>query len=86
MPIFRLSQSRHLLWGDVCGYLWGKAGERIEVPIPNERERQTYYGALNLQTQVCMIQSYDKGNSASTVSFMSYLVEAHSNSQIALWH
>jgi len=22
----------HLLWGDVCGYLWGKRNERIEIP------------------------------------------------------
>ncbi len=23
----------HLLWGDVCGYVWGKTNIRIEVPI-----------------------------------------------------
>jgi putative transposase len=22
----------HLLWGDVCGYFWGKRTERIEIP------------------------------------------------------
>lgn len=27
----------HLLWGDLCGYVWGKTDERIEVPIVNER-------------------------------------------------
>ena len=74
----------HLLWGDVCGYVWGKTNERIEVPIVNERERQTYYGALNLQTQVCMIQAYEKGNSDSTVAFMQYLVNMYPNSQIVL--
>ena len=74
----------HLLWGDVCGYVWGKTNERIEVPITNERERQTYYGALNLQTQVCMIQPYEKGNSDSTVAFMQYLVNMYPNSQIVL--
>lgn len=37
----------HVLWGDVCGYVWGKTNIRIEVPLTNERERQTYFGALN---------------------------------------
>ena len=31
----------HLLWGDVCGYVWGKTSERVEIPITNEREKQT---------------------------------------------
>lgn len=26
----------HLLWGDACGYVWGKTNQRIEVPIANE--------------------------------------------------
>jgi hypothetical protein len=34
----------HLLWGDLCGYVWGKTSERIEVPMTNERQKQTYYG------------------------------------------
>jgi putative transposase len=25
----------HLLWGDVCGYVWGKTHKRIEVPMTN---------------------------------------------------
>jgi putative transposase len=41
----------HLLWGDVCGYVWGKTKIRIEVPMTNQRERQTYFGALNYQTK-----------------------------------
>ncbi|EDN67298.1 transposase [Beggiatoa sp. PS] len=31
----------HLLWGDTLGYVWGPRSERIEVPIVNNRERQT---------------------------------------------
>jgi len=50
----------HLLWGDLCGYVWGKTDERIEVPIINER-KQTYYGAVNLSTQQCLIQAYKQG-------------------------
>jgi transposase len=75
----------HLLWGDLCGYIWGKTSERIEVPILNERERQTYYGALNLHTQECLIQTYDKGNSQSTIAFVDYLLKQHPNRRIALF-
>jgi hypothetical protein len=32
----------HLLWRDVCGYVWSQTNIRIEVPIVNEREKQTY--------------------------------------------
>ena len=41
----------HLLSGDVCGYVWGKTKIRIEVPMTNQRQRQTYFGALNYQTK-----------------------------------
>jgi len=53
----------HLLWGDLCGYIWGETKARIEVPIVNERERQTYYGAVNFYTQQCLIQAALAGNS-----------------------
>ena len=46
----------HLLWGDVCGYVWGPQNARVEVPMTNERERQTYYGVVNLATGQCLIQ------------------------------
>jgi Winged helix-turn helix len=50
----------HLLWGDVCGYVWGTTDERIEVPITNERSKQPYYGAVNLQSQQCLIQAAER--------------------------
>jgi putative transposase len=28
------------VWGDVCGYVWGKRHERIFVPVSNTRKRQ----------------------------------------------
>ena len=63
----------HLLWGDACGYVWGKTSERIEIPITNEKERQTYFGALNYQTNQFFVQGYDAGNSENTVLFLKYL-------------
>ena len=63
----------HLLWGDILGYVWGKQSERLEVPITNERERVTYYGALNYLTGKFTVQKYDAGNSVNTVGFLKYL-------------
>ncbi|MEG4943880.1 IS630 family transposase, partial [Microcoleus sp. F4-D5] len=40
----------HLLHGDLNGYVWGQSKIRIEVPITNEKDRQTYFGALNYQS------------------------------------
>jgi transposase len=74
----------HLLWGDLCGYVWGKTDERIEVPIENERTKQTYYGAVNLLSQQCLIQAAEKGNSDGTIAFLEYLLSQCPNSRIAL--
>ena len=51
----------HLMWGDVSGYIWaaafggklppetclGKTDQEIAVPVVNERDKQTYYGAVD---------------------------------------
>lgn len=74
----------HLLWGDLCGYVWGKTDERIEVLITNERRKQTYYGALNLHTQQCLIQAAERGNSENTIAFVEYLLQQYPERRIAL--
>jgi hypothetical protein len=57
----------HLLWGDICGYVWGKSNMRVEIPVVNERERQTYYGALNFYTREFIVQEYEKENTVIAV-------------------
>jgi transposase len=74
----------HLLWGDLCGYVWGKTSERIEVPMSNERQKQTYYGALNLATQTFWLEGYEKGNSESTLAFLKSLQAQHPGCRIAM--
>jgi transposase len=74
----------HLLWGDLCGYVWGKTSERIEVPVTNERHKQTYYGALNLATQAFWLQASEKGDSASTIAFLKALQAQHPECRIAV--
>ena len=36
--------------------VWGKRNTPIEVAMTNERERQTYYGAINLLTNTVHLQ------------------------------
>lgn len=67
-----MSDECHLLWGDLCGYVWGKTKIRVEVPMTNQRERQTYFGALNYQTKQFFVQ-YGAGNFDNTVLFVKYL-------------
>jgi transposase len=52
--------------------------------MTNERERQTYYGAVNFYTQQCLIQATEAGNSEGTVAFLKYLLGEFPQSRIAL--
>jgi putative transposase len=71
----------HLLWGDVCGYLWGRRNERIEIPLVNQREKQTYYGAVNYLTKQLVLREYATANSENTVAFLKDLQSLNSRSQ-----
>ncbi len=76
----------HLLWGDARGYGWGRRNERIEVPISNIRERQTYYGALNLLTGWIVLWRASAGNKENTVEFLKYLRQCFQGRRmIILW-
>ena len=63
----------HLLHGDLTGYVWGQSQSRIEVPITNEKDRQTYLGALNYQSKEFHVQSHPSGDRKSTVKFIKCL-------------
>jgi transposase len=72
------------MWGDLCGYVWGKTNERVEVPITNERQKQTYYGAINLQNQRCFIESAKQGDSEATLTFLRSLMSEYADCRVAL--
>lgn len=63
----------HLMAGDLEGYVWGTRGKRVEVPIVNERERQTYYGALDLLSKQVLIEAHSAGNTANTLAYLKFL-------------
>jgi len=75
----------HLLWGDVCGYVWGKTKIRVEVPMTNQKERQTYFGALNYQTKQFFVPEYGTGNSENTVLFVKYLQSLNIGARILIF-
>jgi transposase len=59
----------HLLAGDTIGHAWGRRNERTEVPIENSKQRQTYYGIINLYNREFIFIPYARGNEECTVSF-----------------
>jgi transposase len=79
-----LEDECHLLWGDGCGYVWGKCGAAIEVLMTNERERQSYYGAVNLLTKEFHMQAYSGGNGANTVAYLRSLMELYRGKKLLL--
>ena len=77
----------HLLWGNLIGYLWGDRRERVEVPISNEKDRQTYFGALDAQTQQVIVRPYATGNSENTIDFIRLLQKESKDSDklVLIW-
>lgn len=83
LVVFTLDEC-HLLWGDLVGYIWGKTDERIVVPIINQRQRQTYFGALNYRSKEFLVQPYDKGNSENMIAFLQYLQQQYPQQRIVV--
>lgn len=75
----------HLLWGDILGYVWGRTDRRIEIPIKNQKERQTYYGALDYQTKEFIIKGYSAGNTENTLNFLQYLQQQRPQKRLAIF-
>lgn len=75
----------HLLWGDILGYVWGRTDMRIEIPIKNEKSRQTYYGALDYQTKEFIVQEYQSGNTENTINFIKYLRQKRKGKKLAIF-
>jgi len=74
----------HLLGDDVCGYVWGRTDIRIEIPVKNSKDRQTYYGALDYQTHEFILREYSTGNSENTVKFIQELQAQRPGRKIAV--
>lgn len=75
----------HLLWGDICGYVWGQTNQRINLPILNQKERQTYFGAINYFSKEFIVRQYSAGNGENTVSFLKELQHLNGDKRIAVF-
>ena len=62
----------------------GKKNERIELPITNERTRQTYYGAIDIHTKEFVLSASDKANGENTVAFVKQLQELRDGKKLLL--
>ena len=74
----------HLLWNDICGYLWNLIKEPRKIPLINPKERQTYYGALNLRGSEFILEAYQAGNGKWTVEFVKKLLERNKLAKLLL--
>jgi transposase len=74
----------HLLWGDICGYGWGKTSERITIPIPSYRDRASYFGALDYSTREFLLQGCKTADTSSTIQFIDYLRQQRPGQRIVL--
>lgn len=74
----------HLQGDDICNYLWGNSQEREIVLVSNERDRQTYYGALNLLNQEFIVSPYSAGNGENTVKFIEELKKRNPQKKLLL--
>jgi len=82
--IVLLEDECHLLWGDCLGYVWGKRGAAIEVLMNNERERQTYYGAVNLHSREFHLKAFSGGNGENTVAYLHWLMKIYAGKKLLL--
>ena len=56
----------HLIWGDSCGYTWLPKNKKVLVDMDNFRQRQTYYGFVNLLDKQFQLYEYQQGNGIYT--------------------
>lgn len=76
----------HLMSGDLEGYVWGRRNQRVEVPIVNERDRQTYYGALDLLSKRVFVEAHAAGNTTCTLAYLKFLQRQFPDQRlIILW-
>lgn len=76
----------HLQGGDIEGYVWGRRGERVDVPVVNERDHQTYYGALDLLSKRLLLAAHPTGNTTCTIAYLKFLQQQFADQRLlVLW-
>ena len=81
-----------LLWGDLCGYAWGKRKERLTLPIGNPKARQAFYGGIDAHSGEMHLAAYPKAESAATTDFLTDLMYRYPTAKLTIcwdnasWH
>ena len=57
---------------------------RIEIPIKNEKEKQTSKGAINYRTEKVIAKEYPQGNTENTINFVEELIKDNQNKQLLI--
>jgi transposase len=65
--------------------MFGEKQIRVEVPIKNEKLRQTYYGAFDYQTKEFMIKEYSRVNTENTMDLLKYLQLQRPGKKLAIF-
>ena len=79
-----LEDECHVCWGDVCGQVWGKRNQPIAVAMTNSRQRQTYYGSLNVLTQQFQLSAFAAGNGQQTLAYIRECQARYPNKKLLL--
>jgi transposase len=58
--------------------------QRLVVQMTNEKERQTYYGVVNVASGETVVQPFSKGDGENTVAFLKYLQQKYAGKKIVL--
>ena len=74
----------HRTWSDACGYGSCPTTQRLLSPIRNERQRQSYCGALNMQSGVTHVEPYTVMNTQTMITFIEILREHYPKKQHVL--
>ena len=75
----------HLPWGDTIGYVWDKTDTEITVPVTNERDKQTYYGAVDYLDKALLLKTYAPANSKNTIDYLNYLLKESPNQKLLIF-
>ena len=74
-----------MLEGDLISHLWGESEKRLNISRKNEKNRQTYYGALDLLKPDLIVRPYPRGKVDFTREFLKELMEINKNKQILIF-
>ncbi|NES70066.1 MAG: IS630 family transposase, partial [Okeania sp. SIO2D1] len=75
----------HLLEGDLISHLWGDSEKTLNISLKNAKNRQTYYGALDLLNPDLIVRSSARGNGDFTVEFVKELIALNKDKQILIF-